>query len=290
MMPCLANRRREALLHLAAVHDPALQPALQHALTATQATPGFDWQGLWVAMDGDQIVAAAWVQPLANHTAQLWLPKRNNPVARQLLCALQAWVSEQPIVLCHVALPAPWAAWEETLVKSGMRALATLEHLVWPCQAVHTPHTLTLRPLGELALAEQQALLERVGEDSLDCPALRDVLPVEALLAGFYSQAVSAQAPNPTHWYRLKYQGDTIGVLLLATTAQRWSLQLMGLVPEWRGQRLGGVIIQHAQALAAQAEAQCLALTVDAQNTPAQRVYSQAGLVREGREQLLAWC
>ncbi|WP_404376337.1 GNAT family N-acetyltransferase [Vreelandella aquamarina] len=290
MMPCPASRRREALLHLAAVHDPALQPALQHALTATKAAPSVDWQGLWVAMDGDQIDAAAWVQPLANHTAQLWLPKRNNPVARQLLCALQAWVNEQPIVLCHVALPAPWSAWEETLVKSGMRVLATLEHLVWPCQAVQTPQTLTLHPFRELTLAEQQALLERVGEDSLDCPALRQVLPVEALLAGFYAQAASAQASRPAHWYRLEYQGDTVGVLLLATTTQRWSLQLMGLAPEWRGQGLGRIMIQHAQALAAQAGAQCLTLTVDVQNTPAQRVYSQAGLVREGRERLLAWC
>ena len=64
----------------------------------------------------------------------------------------------------------------------------------------------------------------------------------------------------------------------------------MGLVPEWRGKGIGRAIIQHAQALAAQAGALSLSLTVDGQNTPAQRVYAQAGLVEEGREVLLAWC
>lgn len=289
--PCPSHRQREALLHLAAVYDPALQPALQNALTMTKAEPNAHWQGLWVAMDGDNIAAAAWVQPLANQTAQLWLPKQNNAIARALLDGLQGWVNEQPITLCHVALPAPWAAWEKTLVESGMRVLATLEHLVWPCQTVRMPDTsLTLHPFEELTRTQQLALLARVGEASLDCPALREAVPVKTLLAGFDAQATSAMMPTPRHWFRLEHQGETIGVLLLATQQPRWSLQLMGLVPEWRGQGLGQVVIQQAQALAAQCGAKRLALTVDAQNTPAQRVYARAGMKKEMQERLLAWC
>ena len=78
LAPCPTARRREALLHLAAVHDPAQQPALQQALTAVKALPDTVWQGLWLATHGDHIEAAAWVQPLANQTAQLWLPRQLN--------------------------------------------------------------------------------------------------------------------------------------------------------------------------------------------------------------------
>lgn len=289
--PCPSHRQREALLHLAAVYDPALQPALQNALTMAKAEPNAHWQGLWVAMDGDNIAAAAWVQPQANQTAQLWLPKHLNTAAHALLEGLHGWVREQPIALCHVSLPAHLMAWENPLTASGMRVLATLAHLVWPCQAVQPPQApLTLQPLQALTQAEQLALLARVGEGSLDCPALREALPVETLLAGFHAQATSGMSPSPSHWFRLCYQGETVGVLLLAPHQLRWSLQLMGLVPEWRGKGVGRAIIQHAQALAAQAGAQRLSLTVDSQNTPAQRVYAQAGLVEEGREVLLAWC
>lgn len=291
LAPCPAARRREALLHLAAVYDPALQPALQQALTAVKALPDTVWQGLWLATHGDHIEAAAWVQPLANQTAQLWLPRQLNTAAYSLLESLQGWVREQPIALCHVSLPTYLTAWEKPLTASGMRVLATLAHLVWPCQAIQPPQaSFTLLPLQALTQAEQFALLARVGAGSLDCPALRETLPVETLLAGFHAQAACDISSTPSHWFRLDYQGESVGVLLLATHQPRWSLQLMGLVPEWRGKGIGRAIIQHAQALAAQAGALSLSLTVDGQNTPAQRVYAQAGLVEEGREVLLAWC
>lgn len=158
VVPCPAHRRREALLHLAAVHTPSLQAGLQQALTASTES---DWQGLWVAMEGEYIRATAWVQPLANQTAQLWLPRHNDAAAQALLSAA-GWVKQQPIILCHVVLTEPWAAWEDTLIKSGMRAMATLEHRAWPCRAALAPQQpLRLRPFKALTLAEQQALLAR---------------------------------------------------------------------------------------------------------------------------------
>lgn len=284
VQPCPEHRRREALLHLAAVHDPALQAGLQHALTTASADA---WRGLWVAMEDEHIRAAAWVQPLANHTAQLWLPRHNDAAVPPLLSALQGWLHRQPITLCHVALPAPWAAWEDVLVNGGMRAMATLEHRVWTCQLPVAPQaSLGLRPFTTLPLAEQHALLARVGEASLDCPALCDALPVKTLLAGFQAQAASA---HPPHWYWLEHQEKPVGVLLLATLSSHWSLQLMGLLPDWRGRGLGRAIVCHAQTLAAQSGAHYLSLTVDAQNTPARRVYDQAGFESLGRERLLGW-
>ena len=88
----------------------------------------------------------------------------------------------------------------------------------------------------------------------------------------------------------IAYQEDTpIGYLFGWAIAGECELLNIGLEPEWRGQGLGHVIIEHAQSLAAQAGAQCLTLTVDEQNTPAQRVYAQAGFIQLGRERLLGW-
>ncbi|UYO76053.1 GNAT family N-acetyltransferase [Halomonas qinghailakensis] len=289
VMQCPREQRREALLQLAAVHDPAQQPALQHALSTVKAGPDTVWQGLWIATQAGHIEAAAWVQPLANQMAQLWLPRQHNSSVDALLKALQGWVNEQPIALCHVALSDDAASWETRLVTHGMRALATLEHLVWQCQTVQSPaNLLILSPFAELTPAQQRALVEKVSEGSLDCPELREVLTIDALLAGFYDQAPNA----PDNWYQLKHQGETIGVLLLASNpvTQRWSLQLMGLLPDWRGGGMGKEIIQQAQALASKAEARDITLTVDTQNVPAKRVYAQAGFTRYAQQRLLAWC
>jgi len=289
VIPCPPEQRREALLQLAAVHDSAQQPALQQALSTVKANPDTVWQGLWIVTQAGHIEAAAWVQPLANQMAQLWLPRQHDSAADSLLKALQGWVNEQPIALCHVALPSDAINWERALVTHGMRALATLEHLVWPCQAVQLhDNPLTLRSFAELDSAQQRTLVARVSEGSLDCPELREALTIDALLAGFYNQAPNA----PDHWYQVWHQGKTVGVLLLApdSVSQRWSLQLMGLLPEWRGQKIGKAIIQQAQALANRAGACDIMLTVDAQNIPAKRVYSQAGFTRYAQQRLLAWC
>lgn len=289
VIPCPPEQRREALLHLAAVHDPAQQPALQQALSTVKGGPDTVWQGLWIATQAGHIAAAAWVQPLANQMAQLWLPRQHNEAADALLSALRGWVSEQPIALCHVALNDDTTTWETALVAHSMRALATLEHLVWPCQAVPShDNRLLLSPFAELAPAQQRALVAKVSEGSLDCPGLREALTIDALLAGFYGQAPNA----PDHWYQVWQQGKTVGVLLLAPdpVSQRWSLQLMGLLPEWRGKGLGKAIIEKAQMLANKAGARDITLTVDTQNTPAKRVYAQAGFTRYAQQRLLAWC
>lgn len=286
---CPPEQRREALLHLAAVHDPTQQPALQHALSTIKAGCDAVWQGLWIATQAGHIEAAAWVQPLANQTAQLWLPRQPNSATDALLKALQGWVNEQPIALCHVVLSDDVTHWETPLVAHNMRVLATLEHLMWQCQTVQSlANLLTLSPFAELSPAQQRALVANVSEGSLDCPGLREALTIDTLLAGFYDQAPQA----PEHWYQVQHQGETVGVLLLAPnhTTQRWSLQLMGLLPEWRGGGMGKAIIQQAQALASKAGASDITLTVDAQNIPAKRVYAQAGFTRYAQQRLLAWC
>ena len=128
-----------------------------------------------------------------------------------------------------------------------------------------------------------------VGHDSLDCRGLRDILSVNDLLAGFYGQDHHA----PVHWHALYVDESPspIGALLLAPRSEinRWELMLMGLVPEWRRRGLGGHILNHALALAQQAGALELLLSVDHENLPAFNLYRHAGFSEYAKQYVMAW-
>lgn len=156
--------------------------------------------------------------------------------------------------------------------------------------ATETPAaSLRWTPWETLTPAQQHALLTAVGHASLDCCLLREILSVEDLLAGFYQQDAHA----PAHWYALwvNESPTPAGVLLLAPRHEvnRWELMLMGVVPEWRRQGLGRYILNDALALAQQAGARELLLSVDQDNTPAFDLYSRAGFSEYARQQVLAW-
>nr|WP_298055948.1 GNAT family N-acetyltransferase [uncultured Halomonas sp.] len=310
---CPPSRRREALLQLAAAHDPAQQAALSAAIKAMYHQPEDHWDGLWITLEAGQLTGAIWVQRLPMNMAQLWLPSTGLPKtglpkternhADALLHAARQWVKTHNIRLCHVELlpqasaseasffsEAPFFS-EALLIEHGMQCLARLERLTSGrferrlAMGEATP--LSLQPFGKLSPPEQLALLTAVGQDSLDSQPLRDVLSIEELLAGFYQQDPQA----PKHWYAVNYQGAVIGVLLLAPplASGRWELMLMGLIPKWRGQGLGRSLLNKALALAQQAGAQEVILAVDAVNLPAKRLYQQAGFERYAQQHLLAW-
>lgn len=288
---CPPSRRREALLQLAAAHDPAQQAALSAAIKAMYHQPEDHWGGLWITLEAGQLTGAIWVQRLPMNMAQLWLPKAERKYADALLYAARRWVKTHNIRLCHVELLPEAPVSEVLLIEHGMQYLACLERLTSGRGerrlAMDEVAPLWLQPFCELSPPEQLALLAAVGQDSLDSRPLRDVLSIEELLAGFYQQDPQA----PKHWYAVNYQGAVIGVLLLAShlASGHWELMLMGLTPKWRGQGLGRSLLNKALALAQQAGAQEVVLAVDAVNLPAKRLYQQAGFELYALQRLLAW-
>ncbi|WP_018918450.1 GNAT family N-acetyltransferase [Vreelandella zhanjiangensis] len=286
---CPSTHRREALLHLAAVHEPALQPMLQTALQSAKQAAA--WEGLWVSQQQGRIDGAIWVQLLGNTTAQLWLPRQQGPVAQALLRVAYRWIAEQGITFCHTVLPPSHYAWEATLLALNMTRLAELHYLSGsiisgPLIALSDkPVSIQLKAFTELDESAQKALIDDVSQESLDCPGLREALSSEALLAGFYQKAPQA----PHHWYSVHVAGQSVGVLLLSPLDRCWELLLMGVVREWRGKGIGREVLQAAFRLAAQQGATEMMLTVDALNTPALRLYQRAGLARYAEQRLLAW-
>ena len=291
---CPPSQRREALLKLAAAHDPEQQAALSAAIKAMHHQPDAQWAGLWVTLQAGQLVGAIWVQPLPMKMAQLWLPKQlpseQGVHTSALLRAAHAWVKAHNIRLCHLELSPQAPVSEALLLEHDMQRLVCLQHLTGNSRyrlAMNEALPLSLQPLCTLSVAEQLSLLAAVGQDSLDSRPLRDVLSVEELLNGFYQQDPQA----PQHWYVVGYREAMVGVLLLAPRPElgRWELMLMGLTPHWRGKGLGRALLNKALALAQQAGVQEVMLAVDDVNLPAKRLYQQAGFIRYTQQCLFAW-
>ncbi|CAO1669984.1 GCN5-like N-acetyltransferase [Halomonas sp. NYA30] len=287
---CPPSLRREALLQLAAAHDPEQQTALSEAVKAMYDLPDEQWGGLWISLDAGRLKGAIWVQPLPMNMAQLWLPKAEGAHAHALLHAAYRWVNNQPIRLCHLTLSPQAAETEALLMEHGMQRLANLAHLTGSSHrrlVMKEARPLSLQPFGEFSQTQQLALLAAVGHDSLDSRPLRDVLSVQELLTGFHQQDPQA----PQHWYTVNYQDAVAGVLLLAPRPSlgRWELMLMGLAPEWRGIGLGRALLNSALELAQQAGVQEVMLAVDNVNLPAKRLYQEAGFVHYAQQRLLAW-
>lgn len=293
---CPPDKRREALLHLAAAHDSTLQPALNSALKGMANAHDEQWQGLWVSYQDARINGAVWIQRFPGNMAQLWLPNKeeassaHNALVHALLETAYQWVKTESIRLCHVEVAPQAAETEALLLQHGMQPLVHLAYLTGSSAsrlALNAEIFLSLQPFNALSDAEQLALLSEVGRDSLDSHVLRDILSVEELRAGFYQQ----DPQSAQHWYTVSYQQAVVGVLLLApqVALNRWELLLMGLTPEWRGKGLGRALLNKALSLAQQAGVKELMLAVDELNLPAKRVYQQAGFVRYAEQRLLAW-
>ncbi|MGO1626642.1 MAG: GNAT family N-acetyltransferase [Halomonadaceae bacterium] len=291
VIQCPLTLRRQAILQLAGAQYPAGRQELAQAVDAHLATPEHDWDGLWVAMHGDTLQAALWVQPLPGNMAQLWQPHATGEIAAELLAAARRFMHEQGFALCQTVLAPDDTAAARQLEDAGMRLLAPLEYLTAPVSEPPTAPAIRLSPWAALGHEQQLALLGAVQEDSLDCVALREALDTDALLAGFLQQDDSA----PANWWAV-YLVDApdsapVGALLLAPRreVQGMELLLMGITTPARGRGLGRAVLDAAFAEACKADARRLLLSVDTTNTPACRLYRRAGFSCYSRQQVYAW-
>mgnify|MGYP000653872703 CR=1 FL=1 len=290
VVECPEAMRRDALWSLAIAQSSAGQRTLAAAVQAFTQTPAPDWSGL-LCYEASYPTKAVWVQPFPGHMAQLWRPQGEDADAQALLQAAREWVETHAIRLCHCVVLPNKPAQTALLLAVGMQRVAPLRYL----SAALKDHDgyasqVTLRPWGELASTQAQSLIEQVQVDSLDSPLICKALGAGELLQGFYRQSPEADR----HWfavYTSPHEPEPIGVLLMVPRQSQGVVEvlLMGLVPARRGQGLGRELLQVAFDYTAQTGATRLALTVDATNTPARRLYENAGFHCYHSEEIYAW-
>lgn len=273
---CPPELRPEALrvLHSALPSDQ--QASLVHVIHSANDAGEEAFRGLWVALAGDQVLAAAWIQFVAGRTAVVWLPQAGNPVVEDLLCEVAEALDREQVTLAQFLVSDELSVDDSLLEKADFQRLARLAYLAAEVGS-------RSRPTSSLAFENNASedperlgkLLRQTYELSADCPRLNGVRNLDDTIAGYREQGEF----DPKYWSFIQSQGVDVGTLLLTFHAdtRNWELVYMGLVPAVRGQRLGRDVLDYAFWQVSQAGANQLVLAVDEANTYAMEMYLRAG-------------
>jgi mycothiol synthase len=245
-------------------------------------TPGEAVEGLVVALEGQQLRGAAWGQRQPGSTAILWPPRltlgTDREIAVRLARAAATALDAAGVRMTQVLLHDQSEPVLPPLQAAGFEFLASLLYLEWECRTgAASPAASELE--FETYRGSQQdrllALVEATYEATRDCVALGGARPMHEVLDGYRATGTF----SPENWLFVRAAGKDVGVLLLAEhlAARYLELMYMGLVPGARGRKWGCDVVRHAQRLADRGGAARIVLAVDAENTPAIKMYNETG-------------
>jgi ribosomal protein S18 acetylase RimI-like enzyme len=206
----------------------------------------------------------------------------------RLVSAAAGEAMQRGVVLVQSFLPVESQEKAQALVSGGMERLCTMVYMQRGFSSM-SPGPVDEQDIQWIrydALGDPEAfsaVLLRTYEGSLDCPELTGLLRAQDVLA-VHKQTGSFR---PDWWWVLRRGRRDVGCLLVNVSAEPETLELvyMGLVPEFRGRRLGRLLLEKVIALGAAGPYQRVRLAVDARNTPARRCYLQAGFAETFRRE-----
>jgi mycothiol synthase len=245
--------------------------------------------GLQVAEWGGKLISAVLPISSPGRTVLLFIPatiagQLQLEATRELVNRTCDLAVRQNIALAQCLLDANGPL--EMLSSIGFQQLAVLHYLQgtppkMPRPAV-LPDGFSWYHYGNETHALFAAAIAGSYEQSLDCPALNGMRNMEDTIAGHKA----AGQFDPTLWLVVCKADQPAAVLILSPQASGTTIELvyLGLLPAFRGQGLGDVLMRKALALAAGRGVTTLALAVDADNQPALKLYWRHGLRNIGQK------
>ncbi len=240
------------------------------------------FDGLFVAMEDDQLVGAVWSQPQAGGAASFWLPQVDDDLADddeiRLIAQAIGAADNAGVEVVQGLLEPNDRRGALLLCGSGFQRIAVLKYLEWrtgPLPAsVAFPDGVTIRRAPTNS-ARLEAFVSATYEGSLDCPAITGMRSMPKVLEGYRA----AGQYDPELWLSVERCGINMGVLLLADHPNSDQVELiyMGLRPEARGRGIGSHMVRHAQNVTRRLGRGRLVLAADAANDKALAVYAAAG-------------
>ncbi|HAC91113.1 MAG TPA: hypothetical protein DCF63_10865 [Planctomycetaceae bacterium] len=150
--------------------------------------------------------------------------------------------------------------------------------------SVRESNKLIWRPALELSRRSFLRLFQETLEDTLDCPELSQLRSTDQSIDSFL---LGRKLRQCRLWQVAWLNRRPVGCLLLSQHGQGLvELVYMGIAASQRGQGLGAQMIQRAKEIASALGASTLVLAVDMRNSPALRIYQQAGFQLHRRLQV----
>ena len=176
------------------------------------------------------------------------------------------------------ALLEPEATAKRVLLEhAGFRPLAPLDYLErdvsFPWAEPPRPDEVQWVRYSVQSQAEFAAVVLATYENSLDCPELTGLRPIEDILA---SHRASGQF-DPALWDLARINGETAGCLLLSRVAQAPMVEIvyMGVVAAHRRRGVGKLLLRRALDQCRAIAARRLSVVVDNRNDPARQLYER---------------
>ncbi|MCA9241616.1 MAG: GNAT family N-acetyltransferase [Planctomycetales bacterium] len=280
---CREPDLREALTLALRTLSADQRAPLVDSLSKQRGEPLMLFQGLVVAKQAGEVVAACWAQPQPGKGCSLWTPqfKSDEPCAelsQRLIERAVAVAQEAGVSLVQTLLESPHDPMHEPLQRCGFQQVTRLYYLEWK-----------LREIGPVACGIQaefepydpanprrlESLISATYRSTLDFPELDKLRDVRDVVNGYKR----AGEFRPELWNYITARGRDLGVLLLTEYPDSCQLELVyiGLIDEVRGKGLVAVAVNKAQQLACELNVDRIVLAVDARNTPADALYRRAG-------------
>ena len=270
---------------LAAAGHASLAPAAQiRVMRQTIDEGNLPWSA-WCCRRGDRETALALILHLPGDTALLMLPEPGTAGIRAadqrtLVAAALDQAGHQQLYYTHALVEPDARRKQKCLADNAFRRLADL---VYMDRGVRSPvargvagdAALTWVAYGEQTHELFCRIVEATYTDSLDCPELLGLRPIEAVIASHKA----AGRFEPSLWEIVCVGGEPAGCILSAPLIGLPTLEVvyMGVVPSWRRRGMGGVLLERSLMHAQAAGVRQQTIVVDARNTPARQLYVRAG-------------
>jgi len=283
---CPPEARRGALRLLYRQVDAGLRDFVVSDALAEAEGGLIDFSGLWIARRRGTIAGVLLTQPLAGRAAGVWAPEvvegwGRAATARRLLVAALDHLRTSGVQIAQALVDGSAPARASTdLTRAGLPKITELDYLerdtTRPIDLEPPCLNLSWRAFGPETEEEFRLVLQSTYSDSLDMPELEGVRSLDDVIAGHRATGRF----DPSRWLVGQVSGEPAAsaVVLLSAIPDRdtWEVAYLGLTPAARGRGLALAALEFARRLASP-HADRLELAVDRRNTPAVRLYHDAG-------------
>ncbi|MBI5724920.1 MAG: GNAT family N-acetyltransferase [Planctomycetes bacterium] len=276
--------------------DPAAEIQAQNLLERYQAGEQKS-NRFWRATDRGRCVAVAMVFVGKGRVGFLLHSSVNWPeVDRQAACELIGRICSDALTgdlaMVQSLIHVPAVADEDMLRQAGLEFLVELIYMSLDIRkaaagaagAVQEPAELAWKCHGQGQYNDEQfgRLIKETYRGTLDCPRLPGVRRIEDILASHKASGLF----TPQCWLLAEWAARPAGCVLVNDSAVGESAEVvyLGVVPEFRGRRLGKILLARAIAQASLRRRERMLLAVDTRNTYALNIYLTAGFTPTGRK------